>query len=321
MLIFELSDMEVYKTKSFIGSRAKTGENMKLYITGIAGLLGNNIVKKLVNRCEITGVDILDLRIPNITYEKFSLYETEKLREHISIVKPDAVIHTVAAVNVEECEENPEWAYKLNEEVTGDITEICHKLGIKLVYISSDSVFDGETEKLYVETDLANPLNVYAKTKLGGENRVLTYPENLVFRTNIYGHNIQNKKSFGEWIISSLEEGKTLNMFDDIDFSPILVNDLAEIIYKSLEADLSGLYHVCATGCISKYEFGMKLKEIFDLHTGNINKAQSEMMHFKAKRSKHMGMSNDKIRQALKIKIRTPEESIQEFKRIYDEEM
>lgn len=292
---------------------------MKLYITGIAGLLGNNIVKKLVNRCEITGVDILDLSIPNVTYEKFSLYETERVKEHIAQVRPGAVIHTAAAVNVDECEENPEWAYKLNEEVTSDIADICNELGIKLVYISSDAVFDGENEKLYDETDEVNPLNVYAKTKLGGEKFVLRHERNLVFRTNIYGQNIQDKKSFGEWIVSSLEEGKTLNMFEDIDFSPILVNDLAEIIYKALEADLCGLYHVCATGCISKYEFGVKMKEIFNLHTGIINKSQSETMHFKAKRSKHMGMSNEKIRKELGIKIRTPEESIREFKRLYDE--
>lgn len=294
---------------------------MKLYITGIAGLLGNNIVKKLVNRCEITGVDILDLDIPNVTYEKFSLYDKDKLRKHVAQVKPDVLIHTAAAVNVDECEENPEWAYKLNEEVTRDIADICNELGIKLVYISSDAVFDGESDELYKETDEVNPLNVYAKTKLGGEKYVLSYEKNLVFRTNIYGQNIQDKKSFGEWIVSSLEEGKTLNMFEDIDFSPILVSDLAEIIYKALQADLSGIYHVCATGCISKYEFGVKMKEIFDLHTGNINKSQSETMHFKAKRSKHMGMSNEKIRKALEIKIRTPEESIREFKRLYDEMM
>lgn len=294
---------------------------MRIYITGIAGLLGNNIVKKLVNKCEITGVDILDVKIPNISYENFSLYETERLREHIKNVNPAAVIHTAAAVNVDECEENPEWAYRLNEQATKDIADICDELGIKLVYISSDAVFDGDSERLYKETDEVNPLNVYAKTKLAGESWVLRYDRNLVFRTNIYGQNIQNKQSFGEWIVSSLEEGKTLNMFEDIDFSPILVNDLAEIIYKALEADLRGLYHVCATGCISKYEFGIRLREIFNLHTGNINRTQSETMHFKAKRSKHMGMSNERIRQSLGIKIRTPEESIQEFKRLYDEEL
>lgn len=167
---------------------------MKLYITGIAGLLGNNIVKKLVNRCEITGIDILDLDIPNVTYEKFSLYEKDKLKQHIEQVSPDVLIHTAAAVNVDECEENPEWAFKLNEEVTKDIAMICNELEIKLVYISSDAVFDGESKKLYDEADEVHPLNVYAKTKLGGEKYVLDYERNLVFRTNIYGQNIQDKK-------------------------------------------------------------------------------------------------------------------------------
>lgn len=292
---------------------------MRLYITGIAGLLGNNIVKKLVDRCEITGVDILDLKIPNIEYENFSLYETRRLEEHIKKVKPDVVIHTAAAVNVDECEKNPEWAYKLNVETTKKISEICGALNIKLVYISTDAVFDGKDSKLYTESDDVNPLNVYAKTKLGGESYVLQYPKNLVIRTNIYGHNIQNKKSFGEWIVSSLEDGKILNMFDDIDFSPILVSDLAEIIYKALVCKLSGLYHVCATGCISKYEFGIKLKEVFAIDTGVINRSKSDCMNFVAKRSKHMGMSNEKISKELGIRIRTPEESIYEFKRLYDE--
>lgn len=294
---------------------------MKLYITGIAGLLGSNIVRTLVNRCEITGVDLVEADIPNIKYEKFSLFDTDLLRDHIKAVNPDVVIHTAAAVNVDECEENPDWAKKLNDDVTKDIADICDNLGIKLVYISSDAVFDGKEARLYTETDTPNPLNVYARTKLAGEEHVLSYSNNMVFRTNIYGYNIQDKKSFGEWVLSALQDGQTLNMIDDIDFSPILVNDLAEIIYKAVVENLTGLYHVCATGCISKYEFGVKLKEIFELGSGDINKVHSDTMNFKAKRSRHMGMSNEKIEKILGIKIRTPEESIKEFRRLYEELM
>lgn len=291
---------------------------MKLYITGIAGLLGNNIVKTLMNYCEITGVDLVDYKMPNIKYKTFSLYETEYLAEDLKRVRPDALIHTAALVNVDDCEIFPEKAYKLNAETTEKIADICESLGIKMIYISTDAVFDGEEERLYSEEDRVNPLNVYAKTKLEGERAVMKYLGNLVLRTNIYGHNIQEKKSFGEWILSSLGRGKSLNMFYDIDFSPILVNDLAKIIYKSLECNLSGLYHACGTGCISKYEFGMKVKEVFKLE-GTINKVNSDFMNLKAKRPKHMGISNEKISKELGIKIRTPEESIYEFKRLYDE--
>ena len=292
---------------------------MKLYITGIAGLLGSNIVKELYTKCEITGVDIYGVEIPNVKYSTFSLYEIDKLREHLILEKPDVVIHTAAAINVDACEENPEWAYRLNDETTEVLADLCDLLGIKMVYISSDAVFDGLSEKLYTEEDQVNPLNIYAKSKLAGEEKVLQYEKNLVCRTNIYGLNIQPKMSFGEWVVTSLEDDKTLNMFDDIDFSPILVSDLADIIYMALEKNLCGLYHICSTGCINKYDFGIEFKRVFGIETGVINRTQSETMHFKAKRSKHMGMSNEKIRSTLGIEIRSPKESVKEFKRLWDE--
>ena len=160
---------------------------------------------------------------------------------------------------------------------------------------------------------MENPLNVYGKTKLAGEACVLKYPQNLVFRTNIYGINIQKKQSFGEWIYYSLVEGKTLNLFTDIDFSPILVNELAELIYRACEKELCGLYHACGTGCITKYDFGIKLKDFFKIETGRIHKATSDSAHFKAQRSKHMGMSNNKLCNALNVEISTPQESIEKF--------
>lgn len=292
---------------------------MKIYITGIAGLLGNNIVKQLHDKCDIVGVDLFDIEIPNMLYQKFSLYETDRLRKHLEDEKPDVLIHTAAAINVDECEENPDWAYKLNEETTGVIADLCNLLGIKMVYISSDAVFDGSEERLYQEKDNVNPLNVYAKSKLRGETKVLKYKRNLVCRTNIYGLNIQPKKSFGEWVVTSLMENRTLNMFDDIDFSPILVTDLADIIYLALCNNLEGLYHICSTGCVNKYDFGMMFKNIFGIETGTIVRSQSNIMHFKAKRSKHMGMSNERIRNELGISIRTPMESVIEFKRQWDE--
>lgn len=292
---------------------------MKLYITGIAGLLGCNIVRNLINSSTITGVDIVKLDIPNISYGYFSLFDKDKLYKHIQFEKPDIIIHTAAAVNVDECEENPDNAFRINADITKDIAEICNELGIKMIYISSDSVFDGESEWLYKEEDATNPLNIYAASKLKGEEYVLKYPINLVFRTNIYGCNIQDKKSFGEWIVASLQQGQSLNMFDDIDFSPILVNDLADIILLSIKKKLEGLYHVCATGCISKYDFGVQVQKVFGLTEGNINRSQSKLMNFKAKRSKHMGMSNAKVSEALNLHIRTPEESIDEFYRLYKE--
>lgn len=290
----------------------------KIYITGIAGMLGINLAYNLNNKYNVVGCDILEINSKSIHSEKVNLLDETSIKMSIKRNTPDVLIHTAAMVNVDACEENVEAAQMLNESVTKKLAKICENEDIQMIYISTDAVFDGKSNKLYDENDITNPINVYAKTKLNGEKSVLSSSKNVVLRTNIYGFNYQNKNSFGEWIINSLNEGKELNMFDDILFSPILVNDLAFIVDKIMEESVIGLYHVCGTGAISKYHFACRLKEIFDIKNGKIIRSNSENFHFKAKRAKNMGMSNEKIKNELGINIRTPQESIIEFKRLYD---
>jgi len=289
----------------------------KIYITGIAGLLGYNIVKELKEQYKISGVDLAKENVCGITYDVFDLCDYDTLKISIETVNPDVLIHTAALVNVDNCEIDIENAEKINAELTKVLADICNEKKIKMIYISTDSVFDGKNEKLYTEDDSVNPPNVYAKTKYQGEMYVRAYDKNLVLRTNIYGLNLQEKKSFGEWIVDSLKEDEELNMFKDIYFSPILVNDLAKIIDACIVKDISGLYHACGTGAISKYDFGEEVKKVFLITTGKINKITSDSMKFKATRPKHMGMSNQRIKSELGINIRTPKESIHEFYRLY----
>lgn len=276
-------------------------------------MLGYNIYCTLKDRADIRGIDLVDIKLPHSVYRRLSLFDRERVEESIAEWKPDVLVHTAALVNVDACEDEPGYARRLNTVVTAELAEICHTYGVKMVYISTDAVFDGESCRLYSEEDETGPVNVYGKTKLDGEAAVLQYDGNLVLRTNIYGINIQDKQSFGEWIYDSLKAGKTLNMFSDIDFSPILVTELAELICQMCEKNLGGLYHACGTGCINKYDFGMKLKDIFGIKTGQINRTTSDCARLRARRSIHMGMSNAKLCGALNVKISTPEESIYSF--------
>ena len=289
-------------------------EDMKrLYITGIAGMLGSNIAYLLQDRYGITGVDKVPFTAENINCEQF-----EKLKQSILQSAPDYLIHTAALINVDLCEEETELAYQLNCELTEFLAQICAEISCKMVYISTDAVFDGQDERLYSEEDMTGPVNEYGKTKLLGEAEVLKR-NHLVVRTNIYGFNVQDKNSFGEWIYKSLQQGETHNMFTDINFSPILVNDLTEVIVKLLEGDNNGLFHVCATGSISKYEFGKYLQTVFSLTNGHIREAVSDNFPFRARRSKNMGMNNEKVRQQLGIELPTPQESVERFFKLYCE--
>lgn len=288
----------------------------RIYITGAAGMLGSNMAYLLRNRYEITGVDKVFFRAEDIRCEQFDLLDFEALKESILRSSPDVLIHTAALINVDLCEEEPDLAYQLNTELTAFLAELCEEISCHMVYISTDAVFDGGEERLYSEEDVTNPINQYGKTKLLGEEYVLKH-KHLVVRTNIYGFNVQNKNSFGEWIYKSLQQGETLHMFTDIDFSPILVNDLTEVIVKLLEQDIHGLFHVCASGSISKYDFGKYMQRVFSLPDGNIQKSVSDHFPFKAKRSKHMGMSNQKVKEVLGITIATSIESVEKFFKLY----
>ena len=291
----------------------------KIYITGIAGMLGGNVANILREKYLVVGIDRVKVSIPNVTQFVFDLLDFETLKNNIVNEKPDVIIHTAAIVDVDLCETDYLIAQKMNDLLTKEIADLCRKLQIKMIYISTDAVFSGDDKKLYTEDDQVFPINNYGISKLSGEYHALKNPNNLVMRTNIYGFNIQEKNSFGEWILYSLLGNKTINLFEDIYFSPILVNELATIIDETIEKNLCGLFHVCGTGAITKYNFGLELKKRFNVNTGKIICANSTNHKFKAKRALNMGMSNLKISRILNKKISTPEESIQKFYYYYNE--
>ncbi|MDF2842310.1 MAG: hypothetical protein K0R00_736 [Herbinix sp.] len=288
-----------------------------IFITGIAGMLGSNLAYLLKDAYHISGVDLNNVQIRGVNSHLFSAFDLEKIRELFLQHKVDVLIHCAALVNVDECEEKPDYAQKVNYELTKNLAELCRELKVKMIFISTDAVFDGNKEGLYKETDLPGPISVYAATKLQAEQYVQQFSENIVVRTNIYGFNYREKNSFGEWIISSLNNNDNLSMFYDIYFSPILVNELASILSMCIDRNLCGLYHICSTGSISKYEIAIAIMEEFKL-SGAIFQASMEDHEFRAPRTKNMGLSNEKISKELGIHISTPLEGVKEFKRLYD---
>lgn len=292
----------------------------KVYITGITGLLGSNLAKYLQHEYIICGSDRNEVDVYGIAYDVFDLCDNKKLITSLERNKPDIIIHCAAMVNVDLCEEQKGLAQKVNLDVTAFLADYSRENHCKLIFISSDAVFDGTEEKLYDENDVVNPINQYARTKVEGERTVLRVDDALVLRTNIYGINLRTKKSFGEWVADALYEDETLNMFGDIDFSPILVSDFSIILSDCIKNNLCGIYHLCGTGNITKFEFGVLLKASLGIETGTILQSESRFHNFLASRPQHMGLSNDKIKKDLQIEIRTPQESIIEFCKQYKED-
>ena len=285
----------------------------KIFITGISGLLGSNLAFFLRKDFDVSGLDLLPIFMKDVDALPGDVLNKQKTEEVIARIKPDIIVHCIASVNVDRCEEDLDMATRINTTTTQIMSDIAKNVNAKFIYISTDSVFDGTGEGLYTESDAAAPPNNYAKTKADGEKITLLNNSSLVLRTNIYGYNYREQISFGEWIQNALINEETLNLFTDVFFSPILVNDMVDVIKISVDLDLCGLYHACAKGSISKHDFGCKLKSIFGINTGQIIPISVDDFEFKAKRAKNMGMDSQKFTKDSGYVFRTPEESILEF--------
>jgi len=295
---------------------------MKVGVTGASGMLGSALITHLSKSYRVFATSRgKGIEGKNIQWDCFNLTDISLLNEWLEVIKPDVVIHCAAIVNVDLCEDNAKLATKLHIETTQVMVNYLDSNGGRLIYISTDSVFDGEKQGAYRETDLVNPLNVYAKTKIMGEKSVQSMNNGLVLRTNIIGWTQENKTSFAEWVLNSLNDNTPLNLFYDVYFSPLNVYDLSFIIEKIIEKPILGLYHCGSSDNISKYDFGKKMAEIFQQPDLNINRVSVDSVNFKASRPKNMALNSDKLSDKLQYDIPSAIDSIVHMKNQYDSQL
>ena len=292
---------------------------MKIGITGASGMLGAALLFRLSKTHEIFATSrSKGIEGKNIEWDCYDLTDIQLLNKWLNKVKPDVVVHCAAIVNVDLCEENIDLATKLHVETTKIMADYLDSNSARLIYISTDSVFDGAKQDAYSEADLPSPLNVYAKTKLMGENPVESMDSGLVLRVNIVGWSQAARTSFAEWVLKGLIDKNPLNLFHDVYFSPLHVDDLSLIIEKVIDRPIFGLYHCVSNDSISKYSFGKKMAEIFCLSDSNINKISVEEMKFKANRPKNMALNVEKISFALGGELPSVVGAIKLMKNQYD---
>lgn len=218
--------------------------------------------------------------------------------------------------DVDYCEENYDESRKVNAVVTEHLVKASRALKTKIIYVSTDSVFDGR-RGMYMEEDPPNPLNNYAETKYEGELIVQGNLENFVIiRTNIYGWNLQDKNSFSEWILKGLIQRQRLTMFTDVFFSLMLINDLIDILFEICEKHMTGLFHIAGAERCSKYEFALKLADIFELSSDCIIPISVDDFQFKAKRPRDMSLNVSKISRFIARPLPNVKKGLERFREL-----
>ena len=269
---------------------------MRLLVTGASGLLGLNLsLHALEQGHEVFGVDKLALRAP-FDFLQADLLDADSIVRMLDAARPDAVIHCAALADVDTCEANPDLARALNAALPRRIAENTARRGIRMIHISTDAVFDGEKEGVYVETDTPRPLSVYAETKLEGEKNVLeANPRAVVARVNFYGWSPSGKRSLAEFFVRNLREGNRVNGFEDVWFCPAFVGDLANILLAILKKNLHGLYHAVGRECMSKYAFGVQIARRFGFDESLISPISVSESGLTARRSHNLRLSIHKL--------------------------
>ena len=283
----------------------------KILILGGTSLIGSTFAqytKKIYDLYLTTHsapMDQLDFNTVNVDILK----NPNKIIEIISEYKPQYIVHCVAFPNVDFCETNQNLATTLHVERTKDIAKISYRIGAKLIYFSTDAVFDGNLSRKYVETDSINPLSHYGKTKLQAEKILLDYEINTVLRTTVvYGWH--QKSRFTNWVLNSLKNNENVTAFTDQHNTPTLVDDIAKVLVKIIDNDLSGLYNVSGSTCLSRNDFALKIAKKFELNDKLIIPTSSDKQKQLAPRPKNGCLDNSNLENTLDFKFNNIDDGI-----------
>lgn len=200
---------------------------------------------------------------------------------------PELVVLCAAMTNVDQCEREPDAAYKVNVEGALNVAAECRSSGAKMIYISTDYVFNGFKGARYHEFEPADPLSIYAKSKLEGERVTLDASrDNLVCRVSVvYGWNrLGRKDNFVSWIIGSLRNGQEVRLYDDQFVSPTYAPAAARDILELGLGKLRGICHTSGPDCLSRYDIGKLVAETFGLDVSLIRAVSTAEMPLLAKR-------------------------------------
>jgi len=269
---------------------------MKLFITGASGLLGINLAMEAMHAHEVIGLDRGRLKSAPFPVLRADLRNTDEMHSSLDTAQPDWMINCAALASLEKCEEDSIQAKILNTDLPGELAAACATRKIGFVHISTDAIFDGTKEGVYMEDDEPSPLGVYSQTKLDGECIVREVnPQAIIARVNFYGWSLGGGRSLGEFFVNNLGQGKNVNGFTDVIFCPMLVNETARLLLEMLQKNLSGLYHVVGAQPMSKYRFGLEIAGTFGLREDLISPRSVEGSGLTAKRSHNLWLSTHKL--------------------------
>lgn len=286
---------------------------MRFLVTGSAGLVGSQVVKDLTQQnhevysCYRTSEP--ECGIPT----KLDLLDSKEITDTVNKTEPDSIIHLAAMTGVDQCEEQPDVAMKINATATEILARQAALHNAFFLYVSTDYVFDGKYG-MRKESDTPNPLGVYGKSKLAGETALnnLASPYAIARTSTPFGFH-KTKKSFPIWVKENLESKKDIPVLVDQLTSPTYVPNLSSMLIEIATRQLVGLFHTAGATRISRYDVAEMVAEKLSLDKKFLRPASMSEMKWKAQRPKDSSLDVSFATEVLNEKPQTIQHSLNLF--------
>jgi dTDP-4-dehydrorhamnose reductase len=285
----------------------------RLLITGVSGFAGWNLARRLKNQYHIYGTYLdhpVDLEaVETLAFDFTNLSKIDRL---CFTIKPKAIVHTAALSNPDYCESHHQEALTLNTFATRELARAASHLGIKLIYFSTDLLFNGETG-MYREADPPAPLSYYAKTKHLAELEIMnncSYYATLRLSL-LYGRSNSSNPSFVDKMEQQAQQNSRIGLFTNQFRTPLYVEDAVRVVDRFIaEKNLKGLFHVGGPDRLSRFQFGELFCRIFNFPQRLLVPCLLEEAKLAAPRPKDCSLNSEKTRNQLKIEFSSVEEGL-----------
>ena len=292
-------------------------DKLRVLIIGASGKVGKEIFKNLKNKDNKSTYDIFGTYYTNQMegLEQLDITNLPVVEKVLEKINPSILIHTAAITYPLRCEENRELAWKINVEGTKNLAQCCMKKNCKMVFISSDGVFNGKNGP-FDETHKTNPLNYYGETKVESEKIVSETDDYLIIRTAWVNDVGPNSHSFIMQVINSLQNNNIFNAPVDQFGHPTYSNNLAEIIIELVKNNSEGVFHVTGSTYVDRFHFAKKIAKAFCLNPEMVHKTTTNL-HQSHTRPMEANMKLDKLKSVISTKVLSLDEQLDSMRSNY----
>lgn len=275
---------------------------LKIWITGSTGQIGSAINKVL----NPLGYEVFDT-----DHEVLDITNVEEVLNFCKVNRPQVIINCAGIASEQECYNNPELAYKVNALGARNVAIAAQKINAKIVQISTDDVFDGSNDTPITEFEKTNPVSVYGKSKLCGENFIKEFaPKHFIIRSSwVYGKG----NNFVTYILDKAKRGEVLNIAKDQKGTPTSAKELARFILHIINTNEYGTYHFTCDGRCSRIDFTKEILKIAKINNIVINEVVKSDSEYSMNHPSYAVLDNFIIRLENKYKAKSWEDALTEF--------